>query len=154
MIAIYRPRDLQLNEKKWIKASLDSRLALSMDVDVVFTTSVAEALEKPVIVLLGSYAHATFHNENVASGLTVRGQINMVGDRIVVSTWDPVDFMKDDRRAKEFLADMLKARIYMYGLGNRNTGYIESVRMSGDGQDEYFSVNMFEKVVEVFESVC
>jgi hypothetical protein len=155
MIALYRPRELQLNEKRWVKQALDSRLAMSLDIDIVSTNSVTEALSHPVIVILGPQAHSVFHNTPIASGISTRGQILAVGDKTTVTTWDVSDVIKDDHRAKEFLSDMLKARVYFYGLGNRNTGYLESVRMTGsDGQDEIFTIDQFEKMVSVFEVTC
>jgi hypothetical protein len=40
-------------------------------------------------------------------------------------------------------------------MGNRNTGFLESVRMTGsDGQDELFTLDQFEKMVSVFEATC
>jgi hypothetical protein len=155
MIALYRPRDLQLNEKRWVKQALDSRLTLSLDIDVLSTNSVSVALEHPVIVIVGAQAHSAFHNTSPASNISTRGQTLAVGDKVSITTWDIPEVMKDDRRAKEFLSDLLKARIYYYGMGNRNTGFLESVRMTGsDGQDELFTLDQFEKMVSVFEATC
>lgn len=153
MIAVYRTNSLQHNEKRWLKGVMDSKLGLSLDQDLVLDVSVTESLGHKVILALGGSSRSILINQPLQSDISSRGLIESFADSVVITTWNLVEAMQDMTKTQEFLVDVLKAKIYAFGLGNRNTGYIDSVIMRGvDQTDDLFDVNNFERVLEVYEA--
>lgn len=150
-LTLFRASDLAHNERKWLKGMADARLGMSLDVDLEFSTVVSMALQKNIIIALGGRARAILMNTAPESDISARGRIEDFAGHIVITTWDLPEVMKDARCAKDFILDVFKARVYLYGLGNRSTGYVESIRMSGQDGEESFSVESFESLVSVYE---
>lgn len=150
-INVFRTSDLLQGEQKWLKSQLDARLGLTLGVDVVFVTSSSEALQAPVVVALGGPSRAILMGVAPQSDPSSRGLVEGFADRTIVTTWGLADAIKDSTMGKEFLVDMLRARVYAYGLGNRNTDYVSTVGVSGENLSQLsFSVETYEEYVSSF----
>jgi len=145
---------LQHAEQKWLKSILDARLALTLGSEVVFTSVVSDALKADTVVILGAASKAVFTGGPMTSDISCRGLIESYVDKTLITTWNLPDAIRHSQYAKEFLVDMLRARIYAYGLGNKNTGFVESISLRGEGGlEDRFSVETFESVITIFEQV-
>lgn len=150
-INIFRTSDLLQGEHKWLKQQLDARLGLVLGVDVAFVSTSSDALQAPVIVALGGASRAILTSGTPQSDISARGLVESFADRVIVTTWGLSDAIKDTRMGKEFLVDLLKARVYAYGLGNRNTDYVSTVEVAGEGSTHQFSVEGYEQFVSTFQ---
>lgn len=150
-INVFRTSEILQGEQKWLAQQLDARLGLSLGVDVAFVTSPSDALRAEVVVALGGAARAILMNVTPTSDPSARGSLESYADRTVITTWNIADAIKDVATTKEFLVDMLRARVYAYGLGNRATGGVQSVTVGGEGNPKEFTIDQFEEFVSAYE---
>ncbi len=153
-ISVFRASDLLQGEQKWLRLCLDSRLGMALGVDVAFVSSSSDALQSPVIVALGGASRAILTGGTPVSDASCRGSIESFADRVIVTTWSLGEAIRDPKMGRDFLVDMLRARIYAYGLGNRNTGYVTSVEVSGadNATPTRFDTEHYDQVVSAFEA--
>lgn len=153
MIALYRARPLQSSESKWVYSCLDQQVGLQRGKDFEFVESVAEALTHPVIFALGADSYTRIIGNNMAvSEVSIVGKAFQVGEASAIFTWDLGQAMQDPAKTQEFVANALYARMFAYGLGNRNTGYVSSLKVSDGKTDTIFSMERLEDVIRVFRS--
>lgn len=154
MIAIYRTQNLLPNEKKWLKSLLDTKLGLALGIDVNVYDTVSDTLSAKVGVSLGGDSRSQLINAPLESTVSCRGNAEDFGGVTVITTWDVADVIRDPSNLlRDFLADLLKAKVYLYGLGNRNTGFINMVQLGGpDAAPDQYSVEGYEQFVSAFQA--
>jgi len=117
---------------------------------VNFVSTSSEALKANVVVALGGASRAILIGTDPQSDASSRGRAESFANRVIVTTWALSDAIRDTQMGKEFLVDMLRARVYGYGLGNRTAGYVSLVNMQGELTTS-FSVDGFEEFVSAYE---
>lgn len=153
MITLFRTSPLKDFEVKWVRSTLN-QMGLSFEVDVRFTTDVIDAVSQiRCCVVLGGVSRAQLLNTPIEHETYTRGTVVEWSNTIVVSTWDIPTAVKDSICFREFRMDMLKAKCYAYGFGNRQVGFVEEVVVSDGQTEEVFNLENIDLFYSQYEKV-